>query len=131
MSLRLVSRSLRTDGPINAFPKDAKARVARAVERLSSRGHERYGFLDAGREVSKEIQRIAQELREGTDDVLVLGIGGSALGTTAFMNATNAERRAHVHVLESPDPVHLREVLAKLEPKRTAVNIVSKSGTTL
>jgi len=37
-----------------------------------------------------------------------------------------APRKEHVHVLESPDPVHLSAVLGKLNPKRTAVNVVSK-----
>ena len=72
---------------------------------------------------------------ERADD---LGGGGeqrddahAAHGSARGSEAANAPRRERVHVLESPDPVHLSAVLQKLDPKRTAVNIVSKSGTTL
>lgn len=115
--------------PEPVFPSDYSAKLDRAVAALKDRAHPRYGFLDAGTEDTTAIANAAKKLV--ADDLLVLGIGGSALGTIAVMHATNAPRRDRVHVLESPDPVHLSAVLKKLDPKRTAVNIVSKSGTTL
>ena len=117
--------------PLGAFPADHLSRTQEAAAALKGRRHPRYGFLDAGTD-HEEIARIATMAKAiVADDLLVLGIGGSALGTVAFMHATNAKKRDRVHVLESPDPVHLSAVLARLDPAKTAVNIVSKSGTTL
>src|SRR5688572_23331576 len=68
-------------GALRAYPKDARDRIARAVRRLEQRGHARYGFLDAGNAVDPQIAGMAEKLRAVSDDLIVLGIGGSALGT--------------------------------------------------
>ncbi len=61
------------------------------------------------------------------DQVLTVGIGGSALGATTVTRALGA---AGHHVLDNVDPEHVRALLADLPLERTAVNVVSRSGTT-
>ncbi len=75
------------------------------------------------------------------DYLLVLGIGGSALGTIALSTAllpfrwnelTPAERqgRPKLYVLDNVDPDETASLLDLLDLKRTLVNVISKSGTT-
>lgn len=85
-------------------------------------------------------RRAAARVGERADDLLVLGIGGSALGTTAVHRALNPGvhnllprgRRAgmRLFVCDNVDPEGFGEVLDALDPARTAVNVISKSGGT-
>jgi glucose-6-phosphate isomerase len=102
-----------------------------------------YGFMRLGAQ-SGLVRRLNQwgaSLRGRFDHVLVLGIGGSALGAKALLNALkgpawnerNAARRDGVPtltVLENVDPVTVHDTLERLEPRRTLVNVISKSGGT-
>jgi glucose-6-phosphate isomerase len=73
--------------------------------------------------------------------VLLLGIGGSALGTRALVNALRApawnelddegrEFYPRLTVLENVDPSTVRAALRRIDPRRVLVNVVSKSGGT-
>ncbi|MFN6992300.1 MAG: glucose-6-phosphate isomerase, partial [Fervidobacterium sp.] len=75
------------------------------------------------------------------DNIVVLGIGGSALGNIAIQNALrpfnwnsmNTEQRdgyLRVFVVDNVDPDYLSSVLDCIDPKQTLFNIISKSGTT-
>jgi glucose-6-phosphate isomerase len=75
------------------------------------------------------------------DNLVVLGIGGSALGTTALVSALlhpfhnllpSAERggRPRVFVVDNVDPDEIAGLFSHLDLSRTLVNVVSKSGTT-
>jgi glucose-6-phosphate isomerase len=73
--------------------------------------------------------------------VLVLGIGGSALGAKALLNALRRpawnewddEGRdffPRLTVLENIDPTSVSAALARIDPRRVLVNVISKSGGT-
>jgi glucose-6-phosphate isomerase len=63
-------------------------------------------------------------------DVLVVdGIGGSALGALALQSALRPADRRLV-ILDNVDPEGVAAKLAGLDPSRTAVNVVTKSGST-
>lgn len=75
------------------------------------------------------------------DNLVVLGIGGSALGTTALASALlhpfhnllpSAERggRPRVFVVDNVDPDEIAGLFSHLDLTRTLVDVVSKSGTT-
>jgi glucose-6-phosphate isomerase len=75
------------------------------------------------------------------DQLLIIGIGGSALGTIALSRAllpfrwnelTVAERqgRPRLYVLDNVDPDETASLLDLLDLERTLVNVISKSGTT-
>lgn len=77
----------------------------------------------------------------GYENVVVLGIGGSALGTTALVTALKPpyynlmSRRARggtprVFVMDNIDPVTFRAMLRLCPPKKTLYNVISKSGGT-
>ena len=73
--------------------------------------------------------------------LLVIGIGGSALGTIALATAllpfywnelTPDARggRPRLYVLDNVDPDEMAALLERLDLKRTLVNVISKSGNT-
>ncbi len=75
------------------------------------------------------------------DDILVLGIGGSALGTIAVRDAVRGvywnslgkkERRGlpRLWVPDNVDPYYVGKLLDMLDPRNTLVIVVSKSGRT-
>lgn len=75
------------------------------------------------------------------DNVLVLGIGGSALGARAFCNALlkpywnmlSKEERGglpRIFFLDNIDPDEINGLLNILDLKRTLVNVITKSGST-
>ncbi len=86
---------------------------------------------------SQGIERIEAEaarLRQRFSTLLVLGIGGSALGTKAVLDAIGPGRRRsgglRVEVLDNIDPASISAVLDGLDLERTACNVISKSGQT-
>ncbi|HEY7614988.1 MAG TPA: glucose-6-phosphate isomerase [Gemmatimonadales bacterium] len=115
--------------------------VRAEVERR--RGGGDYGFydlVDQGSTVS-QITAFAEGVGQAYDHVLVLGIGGSALGTKALINALRRpawnewddegrEYFPRVTVLENVDPTTVATALERIDPRRVLVNVISKSGGT-
>jgi len=64
-----------------------------------------------------------------SDHVLTVGIGGSALGAATVSAALEPCDTDH-YVLDNVDPTHVGRVLDEISLDRTAVNVVSRSGTT-
>jgi glucose-6-phosphate isomerase len=88
---------------------------------------------------AEALARIARE--RGITDVVVLGIGGSALGPIALRTAlcapgwnslTDQARRGHprLHVLDNVDPSTITALLAAVDLARTQFIVTSKSGGT-
>jgi len=76
------------------------------------------------------------------DDVVVLGIGGSALGpiclrtalVTPYWNQLTAEQRGggpRLWVMDNVDPDEFSQMLDTIDPRRTLFNVISKSGETV
>ncbi|MEQ1692653.1 MAG: glucose-6-phosphate isomerase, partial [Gemmatimonas sp.] len=85
---------------------------------------------------------VAESVRGRFTDVLLLGIGGSALGPIALRTALRplawnsldvSARDGHprLHVLDNVDPGTIATVLARLDLAHTLVLVVSKSGGTV
>jgi len=64
--------------------------------------------------------------------MVVLGIGGSALGNKALYSAlkTEAELPKKLFVYDNVDPIFLDEVLQEINLDTTVFNVITKSGTT-
>lgn len=72
---------------------------------------------------------LAEDWRARCDDVVVLGTGGSSLGAqTLYALAGDAKPR--LHFLDNVDPATLAALAARLDPRRSALLLVSKSGGT-
>lgn len=82
--------------------------------------------------MQSEVMRIKQELGSITDLILI-GIGGSSLGTEAIHEALRGEASPRLYVLDSVSDFHLNEVVNAVQrvPKeKIAVCVISKSGGT-
>jgi glucose-6-phosphate isomerase len=107
------------------------------------RAASRLGFFelpDAG-SVIDDIQQFADVAGQSFSNIVVLGIGGSALGTIAlrsalldpYWNELDDEAREfypRLYVVDNPDPVTFAALLRRVELGKTLFNIVSKSGGT-
>ncbi|MEF8869913.1 MAG: glucose-6-phosphate isomerase, partial [Haloarculaceae archaeon] len=105
-------------------------RVRRAHDRIAAGmadGEFGYAALELPERTEADEIRAAVEPLAGADHVLTVGIGGSALGAATVSRALGLEGH---RVLDNVDPVETRRVLDALPLERTAVNVVSKSGTT-
>jgi glucose-6-phosphate isomerase len=89
----------------------------------------------------KEIKKVGKPALEWCWDLVVLGIGGSALGAQALMQAlappqhnkfpmARRQHRLGLWVLDNIDPDYVFGILDGLELKRVSVNVISKSGAT-
>ncbi len=86
------------------------------------------------------VHAIANECEGRFENIVVLGIGGSALGNIAIQSALNpatynlipaANRPGpRLFVVDNVDPDNLQAVLDICDPKTTLFNVVSKSGET-
>ena len=71
----------------------------------------------------------AEFYRQNTDQVIILGTGGSSLGGQTLLALAGSER-SKVIFLDSIDPIVWSRTLAKINPARTGLIVISKSGGT-
>ncbi|NLI02945.1 MAG: glucose-6-phosphate isomerase [Candidatus Fermentibacter daniensis] len=66
------------------------------------------------------------------DDVVLDGIGGSALGARCLLSALAAgpDARPGIHVIDSPDPFTVSRIKESCDPARTLLLVITKSGST-
>ena len=123
----------------------AKKRFAKAQKELESRrAAGELGFLDlpADRALLAQTTQFAARVKGKFDDVVVLGIGGSALGPIALRtalrkpqwNLLDAQQRdgwPRLHVLDNLDPSTISGLLDRVvKLDRTLFIVTSKSGGT-
>jgi len=119
-------------------------RLAEGHARLAARhrsGELAFYDLPYAEESVRRVKDVAAEVAGRFDAVLVLGIGGSALGAIAlqaalchpFHNELEAAARGapRLYVEDNVDPDHLRGLLDVLDPARTLFIAISKSGSTV
>ncbi|MCJ7544291.1 MAG: glucose-6-phosphate isomerase [Phycisphaerae bacterium] len=101
-----------------------------------------YAALPAHRDYPAAVKALVDKYRANTTDLIVLGIGGSALGNIALQTALNgagynlrSDRKRggpRLFVLDNVDPALVGDTLALLGRRlgTTLVNVISKSGET-
>lgn len=111
------------------------------VERRREGGELGFFQLPYARELVDEIARFGDGPGQSFENIVVLGIGGSALGTIALRTALldpfwneleSAERDffPRLYVLDNVDPATIGTFLRRIDLRRTLFNVVSKSGGT-
>lgn len=121
------------------FKNDYKSEAQKAVADVKSRAGKSGQFLNwIGFLPKNQIENIdnlyslAQEAKkDGSNELAILGIGGSRHTTEALMNMIGKEDK--VHFYSSVDPISFNKFAKKLEGKEDKVKflVVSKSGGTL
>ena len=147
MSIRFDGTNLldRMVGAHGISPRDIAEGEPAAVAALG-RFHARveagdYGFphLPFDDATVKEIRRYADSVRGGFDTVCVVGIGGSALGAWALDCALRGPhpvqpaftvKNPRLVILDNVDPSFVLGALDSMNPKKTLVVVIAKSGAT-
>ena len=121
------------------FKNDYKSEAQKAVADVKSRAGKSGQFLNWISFLPKNqienidnLYNLAQEAKkDGSNELAILGIGGSRHTTEALMNMIGKEDM--VHFYSSVDPISFNKFAKKLEGKEDKVKflVVSKSGGTL
>lgn len=123
---------------------EARAAFPAAHEAVTAeRGRGTLGFFDlpGNRALHDQVTAFARQAAGRFTDVVVLGIGGSALGPIALRTAlrpsgwnaldrTARDGRPALHVLDNVDPITIAALLDRLDLKQTLFITISKSGGT-
>ncbi|PJB79533.1 MAG: hypothetical protein CO090_05200, partial [Acidobacteria bacterium CG_4_9_14_3_um_filter_49_7] len=70
-------------------------------------------------------------LPKGVETLYVLGIGGSALGTSMLINALPDSCSRRVVVVDNVDSDTIERLLGQMNPEKSVLNVISKSGSTV
>lgn len=107
----------------NDFPKD----IIKKIEKESSE----IGYYNLPEVDVTHIEEFAKKATK--KNIVVVGIGGSSLGTSAVYDFLKHSRSfdKNIFFLESTDPVLINSTLKPLDFKDTVFLIISKSGSTI
>lgn len=112
-----------------------KLRLAKkAVQSISQKGEQGFLKLPFEKTHARASSDLAALISKQCSDLVVLGTGGSDLGARAIQQAIVNQGRKGVRVHfggSSTDPDALTELMKSINPKKTCVNVISKSGGTL
>ena len=100
-----------------------------------------YGFphLPFQKDIVKEILTYAANVRGTFDTICVVGIGGSALGAWALdcgmrgphpVQAAFSLKNPRLVILDNVDPYFISAAIQSMNPKKTLVVVIAKSGAT-
>lgn len=111
-----------------------KAKAHRIHKKIVSRSMKELAFLDLPQQDTSEIKKTASWIKQNCEDFILLGIGGSALGPRAILEALsplhNLDKKPRVFIYDNVDPRTLNRILSTINLKNTAVNVITKSGST-
>ena len=142
---RMTARAVGSEHGVTATElKNFSKRAADAARNVSKQ--HRSGllpFMDLPQKTAeaKRITAWANKAAKRCDNFVVLGIGGSALGTICLQTALNPafynlmdkkERggRPRLFVEDNVDPDRIANLLQVLDPRKTIFNVITKSGGT-
>lgn len=116
------------------------------LENKSGMGRNMLGWLklpeDRNDEEIERIKKVADRIKKQADVFIVVGIGGSYLGAKAiidlfdsnFSNLETLADRKHPQIIFAGNNMsakYLRDLTEYIKDKDVAINVISKSGTTL
>jgi glucose-6-phosphate isomerase len=127
------------------YVKDAVKTAHKSLHEGTGAGNDFLGWVDLPENYDKEefsrIQKASEKIKNDSDVLLVIGIGGSYLGARAalemlnhsFYNALPGEKRSTPQVLflgNNISSTYMTDLMDLLENKDFSINVISKSGTT-
>ena len=120
-----------------------KKKAALGYERLQSMVDDgKVGFPHLPKYNTAELKEFAKDVKTNFNDLIVVGIGGSALGIEAVVNAvlpygynamsyTDRGCLPRVWVADNVDPSKIQSILKICAPEDTLAVVISKSGNTV
>lgn len=114
--------------------------IHQEMKQGTSKGADFLGWVDLPNELPQdELQSVletAEKLRKSAEVVVVIGVGGSYLGSKAVQDALspyfekNEEDPEIIFAGQNLSGTYMKQLLAYIENKEVAVIVISKSGTT-
>ncbi len=140
--ITLQSENLHKIGKLHGISskeiKPLEKLLPKFLDKIKSQNLGFYKVID-DKKLVKSIQTFAKKVKGHFDNIIVLGIGGSALGTTLLKqsfthlfgkkSAKNPE--PNLYVIDNLDPTLISQLEEILDFKKTLFIVVSKSGETL
>ena len=126
---------------INSF-KTKIEKSQSLLENKTGKGNDFLGWLNLPSSISNaqisEIEKVAQDLRNKSEIVVVIGIGGSYLGAKAVIEAmgnsfSQLQSNGNPHIIFAGQNIcedYHAELLHLLNSKNYSIVVISKSGTT-
>ncbi|TSA55685.1 MAG: glucose-6-phosphate isomerase [Planctomycetaceae bacterium] len=129
-----------TPTQLKSLGKKIKPLISK-INKQRKAGKTPFRDLPYNKRISMRVNALVKTLRKECDYLVVLGIGGSALGNIALDTAlcpflpdpkNKQSRRPQLFVLDNVDPAQFGSFLDYIKPKlkRTVFNVISKSGRT-
>ena len=115
------------------------------MDKLANNEKDVLGWLELPTNYDKKefarIKKASKKIKNDTDVLIVIGIGGSYLGaravieslTNTFYNMMSDEKRKTPRIMSAGNnlsPNYLNDLLEFIEDKDISINVISKSGTT-
>ena len=144
MSVKLISKYTQnfiSQDDLNQIASEVAA-AHTSVHTASGAGHEMLGWLELPKNYDRDeyarIKSAAQRIKDSSDVLIVIGIGGSYLGArcavefikSPFYNNLKKDTPEIYFAGNNISSDYLSEILQLCEGKDISVNIISKSGTT-
>lgn len=115
---------------INCYNIKNNAKIIKKLKNINLFGYDFvklvYGY---GEDNIKKISSLAKEVAGRTDLLLVIGVGGSVLGTRTFTKSFGKKRVEYIGY--NFDWQTISQMKGKIKGKNVALHVVSKSGKTL
>lgn len=123
-----------SSGIQKAMINDFKNIALEIHNRIEKREYRELAFIDLPENDISNIKNIAKDIIKNAENFILLGIGGSALGPKAIVEALsplhNLKKRPKIFIYDNIDPVTLHHILKNINLKTTYINVISKSGST-
>jgi len=129
-----------TKEQLDALAKQTTPLVPRIKDEITG-GATRYGLLPDDTQNLKAVKKLVRQFKNRCENLVVLGIGGSALGNIALQTAlnpytynldNNQRKGPRLFIFDNVDPAQFGSFLDFITPRlgKTVFNVVSKSGQT-
>jgi len=130
---KYVAKFLKSD--IKTLQEDVN-RIHDMIHQKTGKGSDFLGWVTLPREITSQLDRINRVAKhlQTFDVLIVIGIGGSYLGTKAGLNFLETPfKKTKPEVIfagHNMSSTYMAELLSYIQGKNVAVNVISKSGTT-
>ena len=129
-----------TSDQLNVLAKQTAPLITKIKDEIVS-GNSRYGLLPDNTQIARDVKKLVKKFKPKCENLVVLGIGGSALGNIALQSALNPytynlddkkRKGPRLFVFDNVDPAQFGSFLDYVMPRlgRTVFNVISKSGQT-
>ncbi|MBI5753895.1 glucose-6-phosphate isomerase [Candidatus Peregrinibacteria bacterium] len=106
--------------------------IADFLKKIANRKQGFYEIVDDKKTLA-DVKSFAKKMRGKYQDVVILGIGGSALGAICLEQSLThlfKKNAPRLHVLDNIDPTLISELEDVIDYKKTLFLVITKSGTT-